>query len=137
MVLLKALKLCLLAGFSFVLIAVLWIKFVHNDGRLVANLLNIKSTPTSLKVIECVSPSPLDKATLCAIEVDAVDFPSLLSGYTFDSEVGSGTSYDGFAVEVGDKFPINTLYIAKNINNGYLSVSVSADKKRALIDFNQ
>ena len=126
-----------ITAIATLLILGLWIYDIYQRPQLVANILNIKSPPPSLEVIDCESPFTTDILTTCMINIAPDDFPKLLSGYQFEETVIQGTSYSEVFTKVGTEFPVSIHYRIEPKefeHGGSVNIFTNSAKNMAIVD---
>jgi hypothetical protein len=124
-----------------IIIIVIVLRVVDINGRpeRVAFMLNITSTPKSMRVIDCDSLLiPTDEVIICTIEIDPLEFPHLLKGYEFTKSAINGTSHTQISEKVGPEFSVAFQFSATPkdfIHGGQVSVFTDTEMKRALIEY--
>ena len=118
-------------------VIVLWLIDYLRQPQMVANILNIKTPPKSLRVIECESPITSDVLTTCSIEISANEFPQLLAGYNFEIIPISTTSHKLGLPKVGPEFEVSIEYSVQPKEfeyGGFVRVITNNEKNHAIID---
>jgi len=118
-------------------IMILWLVDYLQQPQMVANILNIKTPPKSLRVIECESPITTDVLTTCSIEISQNEFSQLLAGYNFEEIAINATSHTLGLPKVGSEFAVNIEYSIQPPEfkyGGFVRVITNNEKKHAIID---
>ncbi|AJY70319.1 hypothetical protein KIP69_02860 [Geobacter sulfurreducens] len=125
-------------GFVLAAIAVAKVVDINERPKRVASILNIPSLPKSARVIDCNAAFiPTDVVDTCSIEIDANDFPDLLSGYNFSESPTTETSHSAVFTKVGPEFPLAVEFTAvpKELKHGgHVKVLADRERRRAVID---
>ena len=109
---------------------------LRNPGR-VAYMLNISAPPQSLKVSACESGPWTDVVITCSIEINPVEFPLLLKGYSFSEASSNESSYALDLPKLGPEFTVASDYSVWPTsfkNGGSVRVFADAESRRAIVD---
>ena len=132
-------KLFLIAAATLCLVSIVsaLIMTRTSDTKRVTFMLNIALAPESLRVTACESGPWTDVIITCAIEIDPVEFPMLISGYTFSQSESNESSYTLGIPKLGPEFTVATKYQAEPASfkdGGAVRVFSDAANGRAIVD---
>jgi hypothetical protein len=107
-------------------------------AAMLADALEIRTLPSSVRAVRCESWGFTDVLTTCTFEVGADDFSRLLEGTEWSMEPAGGSSF-GYASgpNLGEEFPVAMKYAAtpKNaMHGGHLILVTNASQTRAQVD---
>lgn len=101
--------------------------------HLVAMLLRLETSPSSLRNVDCESWGWSDVLTTCAFEIDPIEFPRLLSGWQLVEAPANGSNYSfSSGPKVGKEFTVVAEYSItdpKDFTHGG-RISLVTDKSR-------
>lgn len=126
----------LIAVSAFLLIAGFSAKALYTkyQKHILATLLRLETSPSSLRNVECESWGFTDILTTCAFEIDPVEFTALLRGWQFVETSASGNNYSfSGGPKVGPEFMVVVEYSTidpKNFPDGG-RISLVADQSRS------
>jgi len=118
---------------SLVLVSV-FVFYKWSDRQTIKHILNVSSLPRSLSVVGCESPFTTDVLITCVVNIDPIEFSSLLGGYEYKWSAVSKTSYEVVGPRIGNEFSIANLYSVEppGFEHGGF-VRVYSDKSKSLV----
>jgi hypothetical protein len=127
------------AAIAILLIWLLIVLFnIWADRNMVANILNLKETPSSVKNQECESWGFTDILDTCYIEISPQEFPLLLKGFTYQESQQYTNSHEVLnGPKVGQEFKVTKQFIAEPKEfkyGGYIRIYTNSEMNKAILD---